>query len=215
MAKKKDVEEEVDEVEAGEEITLSKEDLANVKTIIAENARLRKENEGISNRMDLIQEEMVKATTGKSVETKAKKIGTEIRLRRISSTDAKIDGRLVLGWKKRSNRSVYQERNPQNVNQVDEYMDLIVDGVEGTVKMLYADFLNLCPQEWFVATKRELEDHVLDLGTVQKVAYDENQKTMISTGIEVPNQVVTKRYEYDIVIDNERKITLPNEFVNA
>jgi hypothetical protein len=81
--------------------------------------------------------------------------------------------------------------------------------------MLYADFLNLCPQEWFVATKRELPEDVLDLGTVAKVAYDENQKTMVSLGVEVPNQVITKKYEYDIVIDNDRMVTLPSEFLNA
>jgi hypothetical protein len=121
----------------------------------------------------------------------------------------KFEDKWVLGW---TGTGVYRETNTRG--EKEEYLNLIIKGMDKPVKMRFLDYINDLPQVVVkIKEKRKLPDTVKDYGEVEKVVYDEKSGLMIGLGYSVPSEVITENYEYVVELDGE-EVVISERFIN-
>jgi hypothetical protein len=138
-----------------------------------------------------------------NLEVEAVKTGKYARLR-------KYDGKWVLGW---TEKGVYRERN--SLNEVVEYIDIIVKGVAKPVKMSLLSYINDCPQEVVeVQEYKKLQDKVKDEGLIPVMTFNDKTGEHSSTGRKVRSQVISTGSDVVFKLDGE-EVVINQKYVNS
>lgn len=192
--------------------------------------------DGKKGKMVMISEDALKAIVEENRETNKRLDMLESNaaatlpggIKRSSKKETKIkvrfwDGKPVLGWENVGSpekpKYVYSEYNNLTRESV-EFINVICLGADGkeekAQKLNYVEFLRGSEVQYCLMKKRiELEDEVEEQGIVYKKGFAENGYGMFETTIAVPVEVITKHYEYEVIIDEKtgKTLTLNETFV--
>jgi len=106
---------------------------------------------------------------------------------------------------------IYSEYNPQTRESV-QFCNVILEGEEKPIKLEYVEFLRESEKVLVKMVKRiELEDKVTNQGVVQKKDFAENGYGMFETMVQVPVDVIEKQYEYVVLTEDGRELTVTQE----
>lgn len=125
------------------------------------------------------------------------------------------DGKWVLGW---TPRNAYRERN--QLNEIVEYIDIIVEGEKAPRKMQLLDFMNNCNQRTVrIREKRKLRDDIKDEGIVEHSTFNEATGEFIASGRKVRSRVISPVFEFDLELGTKedgtpRVVTVLEKYVN-
>lgn len=187
-----------------QEVTLSKAELKDIQKFMSESASKDKQIEDLSGLVAELKKTIEKTSgdVDSNIEVEPVKTGEDCRLR-------KYDGNWVLGW---TEKGIYIERN--KLNEIVEFMDVIVQGKEKPVKMPLLSYINDLPQSVVkIKEKKELKPIVKDEGLVPVMSFSEKTGEHVHTGRKIRSQVIIKQFEFVFVLDGE-KVTLHERFVN-
>ena len=108
---------------------------------------------------------------------------------------------------------IYNEYNPQTREMV-QFCDVILDGEKDPIKLEYVEFLRES-EKVLVKMKRkiELEDKVTRQGMVQKKDFADNGYGMFETMVNVPVDVIEKRYAFVVELEDGRELEITQECI--
>lgn len=183
---------------------LSAKELADVRSMMAKSVEKDSIIADLQHRTEILTEELAK----KSDAPVAKKAGERKIITHYCRLH-KFEDKWVLGW---TGNGVYREVNARGERE--EFINVIVKGMDQPVKMRFLDYINELPQVTVkIKEKRKLPDTIEDFGETEKVIFDEKSGTMIGLGYSVPSEVVTENWEYVLDLDGEDVVINPR-FIN-
>lgn len=108
---------------------------------------------------------------------------------------------------------IYNEYNPQTREMI-QFCDVILEGEKDPIKLEYVEFLRES-ERVLVKMKRkiELEDKVTRQGFVQKKDFADNGYGMFETMVQVPMDVIEKRFAFVVELEDGRELEVTQECI--
>ena len=190
-----------------EVVTLTKDEVKDIKEIIVKSAEKDDqivELTGLIADLKKIVTENAKNgdPSTSTLEVEAVQTGKYARLR-------KYDGAWILGW---TEKGIYRLKN--NLNEIVEYLDVIVKGKDKPVKMELLSYLNDCPQEVVeIKEHKPLPDIVKEEGLISVQNFNEKTGEHTETGRKVRSRVISSEKELVFELDGD-KTTIHQRYVN-
>lgn len=187
-----------------EKFELSAEELKDIRAMMAKSAEKDRIIEDLTHAQEVLREELAK----KSDQPAVRKPG-ERKITTYFCRLHKFEDKFVLGW---TGNGIYRETNARG--EKEEFLNLIVKGLDKPVKVRFLDYINDLPQVTVkIKEKRKLADTVEGYGEVEKVIFDDKSGAMIGLGYTVPSEVVTENYEYVLDLDGD-DVVVSERFIN-
>lgn len=188
-----------------EGVTLSPEEFAQVKEMLARGAEKDAEIENLKGLVAEFQNSLKGESTIEPV-----KNGEYCRMR-------KYEDKWVLGWVKnpKSHRpGSYREMDNITREYVD-FLDILVMGEKEPIKVRLLDFLNNCPQYTVrIVERKKLPSDVIESGTVDVLAFSEKTGLMEPTGRKQKAKTTIENYSFVLDLDG-KKVEVRDTFINA
>lgn len=194
--------------EAGTEqtVVLTAAELADVRKVIAQSAEKDAKIADLTGLIGELRKQVSEVANIdpaiSNLEVQAVQTGKYCKMR-------KHDDKWILGW---TAKGVYRERN--TLNEIVEYMDIVVQGVKEPVKMALLTLVNDCPQSVVeIKERRPLPDHVKDEGLVPAMSFDEKTGQHEYSNRKVRSKVVSQASELVLLLDGE-EVVIHEKYVN-
>lgn len=189
-------------------IQLTKKEVDDIRSMMAKSAEKDRIIEDLTQKSALLESEIAKVQSSAQGVTTVKK-PADRKITQWYARLRKYDDKWVLGWTK---EGVYRETNARGERE--EFINVIVKGIDKPVKMRFLEYINDLPQETVkIKEKRKLESIVENQGDVERMVFDERTGNMIGLGFSVPIEVVTEQYECVFDLDGE-EVVIHESFVN-
>lgn len=190
-----------------EVVQLTMKEMSDIRGLIAKSAEKDLLIENLTQKSVALEAEVAKVQAGQGA--MAQKSVGERKITQWYGRLRKYDDKWVLGWTK---EGVYRETNARG--EKEEFINVIVKGIDKPVKMRFLDYINDLPQETVkIKEKRKLADLVENQGEVERMVFDEKSGVMIGLGFSVPIEVTTEKFNYVFDLNGE-DVEINSEFVN-